>query len=218
MSEPGRILVLTSCTSLKVAGSDPMPAERMYLGEQHRRLMRGVDRFRRTIGDPQIDLRIVSAGHGLIRGHSPTTPYDESFSGLGRHAIAARAESLGIPEAVADALEHPYVLALLLLGDDYMNAAAIDGKSAMGGPTIAFGGTGLAARLGSHPNVSVVPARKAEASRFHCGLVGLKGELAGRLLGLLAESQELVSTIALWPGTATLDVLDECPAGLAVAA
>jgi hypothetical protein len=218
MSESNRILILTSCTGLKAANADPMPAERLYLGEQHRRLMRGVDRFRAAAGDPEIDLRIVSAGLGLVRGDTPITSYDQSFSGLGRTAIADRATSLGIPKAVARTLQDPFAFALVLLGDDYMHAAAIDGDSQIAGPMIAFAGAGLRRRLAAHPNVSVVPATKVEARRFHCGLVGLKGELGGRLLEVLAENQSLLPTISSWSAAATLDALDDCRPRLAVAA
>jgi hypothetical protein len=218
MPESNRILILTSCTGLKIAGAGRVPAERLYLGEQHRRLMRGVDRFRAAVAEPEIDLRIVSAGLGLVRGDSLTTVYDESFSGLGRPAIAERAASLGIPGDVALTLQEPFSLAVLLLGDDYMTAAAIDEGSQIEGPVIAFGGTGLKRRLGAHPNVSVISATKIEAQRFHCGLVGLKGELCGRLLEVFIDRRELLPSVASWSSAATLDALDECRPNLAVAA
>lgn len=54
-------VILTSCTSRK--RRVPAPAEDLYLGEQHVRLMRGV-RAARTAGH-QVQVFIVSAHHGL---------------------------------------------------------------------------------------------------------------------------------------------------------
>ena len=42
------VTVITTCTSRKAAGS-AVRAERLYTGEQHRRLMQGVDELRRSL-------------------------------------------------------------------------------------------------------------------------------------------------------------------------
>ncbi len=52
----------------------------MYTGWQHLYLMRGVDRLRRAFGDDFVDLRIVSAGYGLIAADREICPYDVTFS------------------------------------------------------------------------------------------------------------------------------------------
>ncbi len=205
MAESRSILVVTSCTSLKAlgAGDPPVPAERLYIGEQHRRLMRGVTSFRAASTRFDLDLRIVSAGHGLVRGDQLLGFYDMSFAGLGGATIERRAEALGIPVDVADLLSKPAALILLLLGDDYMRASGLRPGSALGGPALAFGGAALARRFGGSSPLKVVPAGKAEARRFSCGLVGLKGELGGQLLELLARRPDLVPHLA----AADLDVL-----------
>lgn len=208
MTSAGRVLVITSCTSLKAVGPGdaPVPAERLYLGEQHRRLMRGVEAFRAASGEHEIDLRIVSAGHGVVAGEEPLRFYDDSFAGMGGRAIDERAAQLGIPTAIEELLGRPYALALLLLGDDYMRAASLHPDTALAGPTLAFCGSALRARLQGSPLLRVIPAGKPETQHFACGLVGLKGEIAGRLLSLLGRRPELIGEL-LDPDLDVLDLL-----------
>ena len=187
------ILVLTSCTASKVlgAGADPIVAERLYVGRQHQRLMAGVDVYRRA-GEPagHLDLAIVSAGHGVLAGDQSVASYDQTFVGLTRTALRARAVELGIPTAVRELLARPYRLALILLGEDYLRAAALDDAVALGAPTIAFTSPNAGARLPQVDGLSVVRLHNREARRFSCGLIGLKGELAARILRRLATSPE----------------------------
>ena len=56
------------------------PASVMYTGKQHEYLMRGVDKLRRAYGDNFVDLRILSAGYGLIEEDRVICPYDVTFS------------------------------------------------------------------------------------------------------------------------------------------
>jgi hypothetical protein len=196
MDKSRTILVLSSCTSRKVIGarSSKASAERLYVGEQHRRLMRGVGAFRAADCGYEIDLRILSAGFGLVAGSRRLPLYDLSFAGLGGGAIEERSAELGIPGALKRILARSHALTILLLGEDYMRAAAIGPTTRFGGPAIAFGGAALARRSVSLP-LRVVPATKSEARRFSCGLVGLKGELGGRLLALLSGEPSLISSL-----------------------
>jgi hypothetical protein len=212
MTDAERVLVITSCTSLKAIGPGdaPVPAERLYIGEQHRRLMRGVEAFRAAGSEREIDLRIVSAGHGVVAGEDLLPSYDDSFAGLGGKAIDERAARLGIPIALEELLGRTYALALLLLGDDYMRAAALGPDTALAGPTLVFCGSVLRARLQGAPPLRAVPAGKRETHRFGCGLVGLKGEIAGRLLSLLGQRPELIGEL-LDPDLDVLELLSTSP-------
>jgi hypothetical protein len=196
MGSQKTVLILTSCTSRKLLGARGTTAlaERLYAGEQHRRLMEGVEFFRIAQCAFEIDLRILSAGFGLIRGSRRLPLYDLSFSGMGAADIEARAQELKIPHSLGRLLSEEHALTLLLLGDDYMRAASIDALRRVGGPVIAFGGEKLSQRADGLP-LRVIPARKAEARRFSCGLVGLKGELAKRLLTLLASDVSLMGRL-----------------------
>jgi hypothetical protein len=219
VDEHRAILVITSCTGLKSIGpgDDPVPAERLYRGEQHRRLMRGVESFRAASPGWDLDLRIVSAGHGVVGGREPLGFYDESFAGVPAMEIERRAAARGIPATIAARLAKPYALGLLLLGDDYMRAASLRPETELGGPTLAFGGGALANRFAGSSSLEVVPAGKREARRFSCGLVGLKGELAGRLLGLLATRPDLVGQVTA-PDFDVLGLLDSAPRPMRLAA
>src|SRR5262249_3663530 len=59
-----RMLIITTCTSKKATLSEDerVPAEQLYQGEQHRRLMGGVRALRAARPDRDLDLRILSAG------------------------------------------------------------------------------------------------------------------------------------------------------------
>jgi hypothetical protein len=196
MDRSRTILVLSSCTGRKVidANTSTASAERLYVGEQHRRLMRGVNAFRAADCSYEIDLRILSAGFGMVTGSRLLPLYDRSFAGLAGEAIDERSAEVGIPRALARVLSRNHALAILLLGEDYMRAAAIGSTTRFGGPTIAFGGAALTRRAASLP-LRVVPATKSEARRFSCGLIGLKGELGGRLLALLSGEPSLISSL-----------------------
>lgn len=199
------IVVITSCTSLKAIGigGQSLPAEDLYVGEQHRRLMRGVNSLRSSDPDLAIDLWIVSAGHGLVHGGDHLGFYDASFAGLPKSEIERRAVALSIPAELRTLLARPRLLNLLLLGDDYLEASGLSSTSFFAGPTLAFCASTASARFAG-ADVRVVPARKAEARRFACGLVGLKGELAGRLLELLAVRPALIRHLT----DPRLDILD----------
>ncbi|MEI7776594.1 MAG: tRNA-guanine transglycosylase DpdA, partial [Verrucomicrobiota bacterium] len=92
------------------------------------------------------------------------------------------ADVLKVPEDFRKTVVWEYDLGLILLGDNYLQARAVDEKIEFGGPTLLFCGTGMAKKLPALKNVRVVPISNPEAKRFSCGLVGLKGALAARLL------------------------------------
>lgn len=208
MASGRSVLVLTSCTGRKdpAADSGGVAAEDLYVGEQHGRLMRGVRALRDERRDVQIDLRILSARHGVVRGSRRLRSYDASFSGLGGPEIDRVAEDLRVRASLRNLLRQERDLILLLLGETYMRAAGIGPATRLGGPTIAFGGRWLERREESLP-LRVVPAGRREARRFSCGVVGLKGELAGRLLELVARESDLLDDV-LDPDLDLLDLLD----------
>ena len=193
MTATSGILVVTSCTSLKAptARTGSVAAEDLYTGQQHLRLMRGVRAYRRA-GSPwgPLDLRILSACHGLVDARTELTGYDESFTGLSREAIKVRADALGIPSAIAALLSRPWRLALLLLGDTYLQAARISDRQSLRGPVVALTSPKAGARLPSLPLLTVIHLYNPEARRFSCGLTALKGELGARVLERLAAAPD----------------------------
>jgi hypothetical protein len=203
-----RILVITSCTGQKTVAhgnalaeedfakgskhvakretelSDYLtPAEELYSGQQHVRLMRGVQATKDKLN---IDLHIVSAGYGLVPGDRKIAPYECTFTGRGKKDLANWASGLNIPKDFRKLISKPYDLALLLLGDDYLSACQLDDTVKLGGPTIGFCGNSARKRLPDIPSLRYVTVSNPEAKRFSCGLVSLKGELASRILESIA--------------------------------
>ena len=215
-----RILIITSCTGEKIVdhpekltledfrqGSAQVqarhealqslltPAEELYSGQQHQRLMRGIQKAKTTPG-LEIDLHIVSAGYGLVPGNRPLAPYEATFIGMKKGEATAWARQLHIARDVRTLLNQPYDLALLLLGDDYLQACALDMEVSLGGPTLVFCGKSAAKRLPPLSQLYVISLSNPEAKRFGCALIGLKGELAARLLGKLSPDLDVKSLLA----------------------
>jgi len=211
-----RILVVTSCTGEKAVTSDQtltlddfarggkhlkqrekelkdlmLPAEDLYTGQQHVRLMRGVQAIREhgsSNGTPlKLDLWVLSAGYGLVPGNRKLAPYECTFQGMKTKELREWADTLKVPEQFRELVREKYDLALILLGDSYLSACRIDDTVSFGGPTLLFCGSGVAAHLPALPNLRSVILSNPEASTFSCGLVGLKGEVAHRLLSQLAH-------------------------------
>jgi hypothetical protein len=193
-----KILVLTSCTGEKTRTADKpltvadfslgaqyvrfreaqlrplVPAAQLYAGQHHLRLMKGVT-FARELG-LEVDLHIVSAGYGLINEHRPIAPYDITFSGMPKPQLREWADHLDLPAATTTVLNGEFDLALILLGANYLEACQI---GHVGAPAMAFTGKAAGKKLSG---LRVVTVGNADAKRFHCGLVGLKGEIGGRAL------------------------------------
>ncbi len=209
---PTRVLVLSSCTGAKAESpAAPLgredfargrgyingrhhsdlapalvPAEALYTGQQHLRLMRGVNAAREA-GTVHVDLRIVSAGYGLVEGGDRLAPYESTFQGMRRNERLAWADQLGIPDATRHALAERSDLAVVLLGDEYLDSCHLDQVCELGGPTLVFCASSVALRLPALGRLRVVRLRTEHTRLFHCGLVGLKGEIGRRLLTYIAE-------------------------------
>ena len=118
-----KILFLTSCTGdkkykptnqliqddFKQIGTDwfsekegqlekyRLPAKEMYTGQQHLRLMRGLDLLRESCPEVQIDLKVISAGYGLMDADFPVVPYEVTFSDMRAKELREWADFLQIP-------------------------------------------------------------------------------------------------------------------------
>jgi hypothetical protein len=104
-------------------------------------------------------------------------------------------DSLNIPSDFRKLVEEKYDLCLVLLGDDYLSACNLDASVKFGGQTLLFCGTGRAKKLPRLANVRVATLSNPEAKRFSCALVGLKGELAARLLNKLSKKNLTVEQL-----------------------
>lgn len=187
-----------------------LPAEEMYTGQQHVRLMRGVQKARETLGNGSFDLWIVSAGYGVIPSNRQIVPYECTFQGMKEKEIRSWAKHLGVPDAIRKVLGQPYDLGLVLLGDSYLKACGLDAGVKLGGPTLFFCGSLAARKLPMIAGARTAILGNKEAKRFSCGLVGLKGEIASRLFGRLTADTGLIDHF-FDPETDVLAQLDQAP-------
>lgn len=188
-----------------------VPAEQLYRGQQHVRLMRGVEAARAR--GHRVSVSIVSAGYGLVSGDEPITLYECTFQGMSARERRAWAGKLSLVDEVSAALECQADAIVMLMGEDYLDACGIGGHTRVGGPTAVLTGARTALRLSPNPNVYPVVLTKQDTRRFACGLVGLKGEVAGRLLAAIAAdsltvsdfgSAELLGRLAMAPASARM--------------
>lgn len=235
-----RILLLTSCTGEKKftppnqlkaedfldlhvpekfkpiedeLGDYRLPAEEMYTGQQHLRLMKAVKEIREGKGNIFIDLWIVSAGYGIILGDKQIVPYECTFQGMKAKDISLWGEHLRIPGDVRKVLEKPFDLGMVLLGESYLKACSLDQNVVLGGPTLFFCSSSAAGKFPAIANSRTIALTNQDTKRFSCGLVGLKGEIAARLLTKFCSDAAQVSQL---PGSNT-DLLTSLENGQQVA-
>lgn len=185
-----------------------LPAEEMYTGLQHRRLMRGINYWRNQ--EPknfELQLYILSAGFGLIEGKDLVVPYECTFQGMKAREIDRWALQLNIPQNMRLVLSQPFDLGLILLGDDYLRACSLDDKVQLGGPTLLLCGKNAAKRIPNLSGLQKIVLGNPEAKRFSCGLIGLKGEIAARILEHLSSTPEQLNCL-LNNSTEIFDLLD----------
>lgn len=172
------------------------PAEALYSGQQHVRLMRGVDMIREQKGKTDLEFEILSAGYGLIRSDQKIAPYEATFTGMKKGELREWAAQLNVGKDFAALMSGKRDLNLILLGDLYLEACGITEETDFVSPTLLFCGGSTAKKLPQHPNLKVVALSNPEAKRFSCGLVALKGEMAHRicsaLLGKKVTPQKLM--------------------------
>ncbi len=207
------LVVVSSCTATKLDTPDGSlrTAESLYTGQQHVRLMRGVEDYRR-VGQPlgTLRLRILSAFHGLLPPGRRIPSYNHSFSGLPVDAIRHKAREQRVPEQIRRLLARPFSGGVLLLGDPYLRACDLDEHVRLGGPLVSFCSPAVARRMPRIPGLRTVALTNAEARRFSVGLIALKGELGGRLLARLAEDPGEIEHLTL-PSADILSWLEAPP-------
>src|SRR5947207_1740815 len=144
-SSPYKILVVTSCTKDKVfpshlnhslAGTSELwdkreddrtlrdfgelekyrtTAAELYHGLQHTELMQAVSLLRRTFGATCVDVKIISAGFGVVDECQLLPPYEATFADLSRSSISAISQRLRIPQTINECLNGAYDCAFFLL-------------------------------------------------------------------------------------------------------
>jgi hypothetical protein len=149
-----------------------LPAFRLYAGWQHRYSMKGVNAIRQRFGSAACVLKIISAGYGLVDENRNLIPYEATFQGKRKRWIHDRAQKLGIPQALRQAIRG-FEAVIFLLGKEYLLSTQ---------PPLVPDATqrliflAANAKLPFHPNATIVLAGLKE-TRFGAGLVALKGKM-----------------------------------------
>ena len=101
------------------------PAQDLYTGQQHLRLMEGW-RHLDTPDQANLNLWIVSAGYGCIRDDRKIVPYELTFQGMKAKDLQKWSKHLSIPTDFRKIIAEPAELILVLLGEPYLRALALD--------------------------------------------------------------------------------------------
>jgi hypothetical protein len=180
-----RIVVIAPCARVRMPepADALVPAEELWDGPDHRTLMRGIAAYREA-GEPAgpLDLRILSAGHGLVGATELVRGYEQTYDDLGPSALDQLAAARAIPVAVDALLRRPMRFGLTVLPEKYLRACALSPTLEPGGPVYAVCDAFSAERL---PR-SVRPVLSAD-----------RAEVGARLLEALAEDHRLLDELPL---------------------
>ena len=169
-------------------------AEEMYTGEQHVRLMKGIHKLREK--NIAVDLWIVSAGYGLIANDREIVPYECTFDTMKMKEIDEWAKLVNIPKDFRTILPK-YDLGIVLLGEKYLRSVQIEKNEKFPIPLIFFCSQEKQLNMSSG---TIYPTSIQEAKDFHCGLVGLKGEIFKVLAEHIFEKTNVLKTLKSQPG------------------
>jgi hypothetical protein len=157
-------------------------AEKMYSGEQHKYLMKGIHLLRKERPDIQTDLYIVSAGYGVIPSNKRILPYECTFSDMNTKELNEWSEFLNIHSDIKNILETDYDLTVILLGEPYLKACKLNQNINIKSNTLIFCSKQSLNLLPQNNNIHYITLTNTEANRFSCSLIGLKGYLVYKLL------------------------------------
>jgi hypothetical protein len=211
MGHQPRVLVITSCTgqkrfklenqltledfkdSSKLAEREASLSEfacragQMYIGLQHLRTMEGVNLLRQSFGREVVDVKILSAGYGLISEDKKIVPYQVTFNTMKGYEFDEWVQFMEVHQAVEKAI-FDYDLIFILLGDKYLRSLRLPIKIKPSQTLIFLTSKASASYIPKgDAKLFSMPLSNAEASLFRCGLVGLKGHL----FNLFAKSANL---------------------------
>jgi len=154
------------------------PAGMLYAGEQHVRLMRGVQSAREQ--GAKVSISILSAGYGVVEEGRLIAPYEMTFNTMKKKESHAWATMLGIQEGVREVLDAPSDMTLILLGDRYLQACELTCVTSLHSPTWALCGKGSVKRFS--PAFQLVLLRQSHTGQFGAAMTNLKGRVAARIL------------------------------------
>lgn len=158
-------------------------ARDLYVGRQHRAMVRAVDGFRSARPELRVGLFVVSAGYGLLGENERIVPYEAQL-GSNQRAWRDWGVSLGLPTTVAALADRAGEI-VFALSAAYMTAAGL--PSARLPDAIYLAGADFTSK---HPDAYFVLAGRSEARRFG---------RAERDVRAVVLDQLLQSSRVLWP-------------------
>lgn len=170
-------------------------AGQIYTGQQHLRVMEGVQLLRQSMGQESVDVVILSAGYGLIPEDKTIVPYEVTFNTMKGDEVDVWAKFLGIRQAFEQAIVG-YDLVFMLLGENYLRSLCLPVETCSN-QTFIF----LASSKSSNyiqdlaAKTFVLPLSNADAKHYRYGLVGLKGFLFKRFAECVVREGALLQKV-----------------------
>ncbi len=154
-----------------------VPASQLYRGRQHRQLMQGVELLRQTFGHTVVDVKIISAGFGLVNEEQPLPPYSATFADLPSSKILTISQRLRIPQKISYLMRNSYDCAFFLLGDSYLLSIGLPFSQKPDFPCLFLAGPSSHRRVPRRVPYYFVCVGQDDSIAFSYNLVGLKGQL-----------------------------------------
>ncbi len=154
-----------------------VPASQLYHGRQHLQLMQGINLLRQTFGHTVVDLKIISAGFGLVSEEQPLPPYNATFTDLSPSKILTIAQRLRIPQKINGLMLDSYDCAFFLLGDSYLLSLGLPFPQKPNFPCLFLAGPSSHKRVPRRAPYYFVRVGQDDSIAFSYNLVGLKGQL-----------------------------------------
>lgn len=154
-----------------------VPAGQLYRGRQHLQLMKGVELLRQTFGHTVVDVKIISAGFGLVSEEQPLPPYNATFADLPASKILTISQRLCIPQKINQLMSNSYDCAFFLLGDRYLLSIGLPFSQKPNFPCLFLAGPSSHKRVPRRVPYYFVRVGQDDSIAFSYNLVGLKGQL-----------------------------------------
>jgi Queuine tRNA-ribosyltransferase len=186
------------------------PANLMYTGKQHEMVMDAVNTLRSCFGLNAVDLKIISAGYGLISEDEIIYPYSVTFSSMNNDELYSWATSLQIHQNFQELISQ-YELIFILLGNKYLRTLCLPVETKPNQTIIFF--ASRKANCNLYPKQAkhfVLPLSNVEASKYGYGLVGLKGYLLKLFAIEVRKNKTLLEEVYKYPEKFT-EFIDKKP-------
>ncbi|BCL80987.1 hypothetical protein ccbrp13_34520 [Ktedonobacteria bacterium brp13] len=170
-----------------------VPSAQLYRGRQHIEVMQGVELLRQAFGRNIVDVKIISAGFGLIDEDELVPPYNVTFAGLSAAKVFPIAKRLAIPQDLQAVLAQDYDCAFFLLGEEYLASIGLPFAHEPGFPCVFLASQALHNKIPKQFPYIHVCLGNPEATSFGSALISLKGLLFHHFAHQIVQPSPLFS-------------------------